>query len=167
MSVYCGDGEPVAYYRETRRTARKQHDCCACEIPILPGHRYWVIATAYDGTARGWKRCDRCQFIHVELRAFCGPKGEWPDEELNCGHDFEEAHDRPPPDWLAALAFWQPGDPLPHVAPCTPSLVFNYDLALVYRETGGRCQQPVNPYWGIEGPRGPNPAHVEPCTEGA
>jgi hypothetical protein len=118
VSVYCGDGEPVAYYRETRRTARKQHDCCACEIPIQPGHTYWVIATCYDGSVRGWKRCARCQLIHVELRPLCSENDEWPDEKLNCGHTFEENYGCPPPAWMAALAFWQPGDPLPQVNPC-------------------------------------------------
>lgn len=170
MSVYCGDGEPVAYYRETRRRARKQHECCACEIPILPGHVYWVIAACWDGQVRDWKRCDRCQFIHQQLRPLCQAKDEWPDERLNCGHEFEEAHDRHPPDWLAALAFWQPGDLLPHVTPCTASLLFDYERAIVYRvpywgETGDRCQKQFNPYWGIEGPRGPNPAHLIACTE--
>lgn len=170
MSVCCDDGEQVAYYRETRRTARKQHDCCACEIQILPGHTYWVIAACWDGRARRWKRCDRCQFIHQELRAICGPKGEWPDEELNCGHTFEEAHDREPPEYLAALAFWQPGDVLPHVAPCTPSLVFNYERAIVYRvpywgATGDVCRRKPEPYWGIEGPRPNNETHAALCSE--
>lgn len=119
MSVYCGDGEPVAYYRETRRTARKQHECCACEIPILPGHRYWVIATCCDGSVRGWKRCARCQFIHEQLRPLCAKREEWPDEELNCGHEFEENWGRPPPEWMAALAFWQPGEPLPATYECS------------------------------------------------
>lgn len=120
MSVYCGDGEPVAYYRETPRTARKQHECCACEIPILPGHRYWVIASCWDGRVHSWKRCARCQLIHEQLRPLCRENDEWPDEELNCGHTFEQNYDRPPPAWMAALAFWQPGDPLPCLEPCIP-----------------------------------------------
>ena len=119
MSVYCGDGEPVAYYRETPRTARKQHECCACEIPIQAGHRYWVIATCWDGRVRSWKRCARCQFIHEQLRPLCAKREEWPDEELNCGHEFEEANGFPPPDHIAALAFWRPGEPLPPVNECS------------------------------------------------
>lgn len=169
MSVYCGDGEPVAYYRETLRTARKQHECCACEIPIQPGNRYWVIAACYDNTVRGWKRCERCQFIHQQLRPLCQAKDEWPDEELNCGHTFEEAHDREPPEFLAALAFWRPGDPLPHVEPCTPSLRWDRERAITYdvhhwRHDAQRCQPQASAYWGIEGPRGPDPAHITPCT---
>jgi hypothetical protein len=120
MSVDCSDGEPLAYYRETPRTAHKQHECSACEIPILPGHKYWVIAACWDGSVHGWKRCDRCQLIHVQLRPLCAARDEWPDEALNCGHEFEEVNGRAPPDWLAALAFWRPGDPLPATNRCTP-----------------------------------------------
>jgi hypothetical protein len=166
MSVYCGDGEPVAYRRETRRTARKQHECCACEIPILPGHGYWVIASCWDNSVHTWKRCLRCQVIHDALVPLCSARDEWPDEELNCGHTFEENYDRPPPDWLAALAFWQPGDPLPAVTLCA-SLERDYERSVYYQPCGrqrGECRPRPEPYWGIEGPKENNRAHQEPCS---
>jgi hypothetical protein len=155
MSVYCGDGEPVAYRRETRRTARKRHECCACEIPILPGHGYWVIASCWDGRVHSWKRCLRCQIIHDALVPLCSINDEWPDEELNCGHTFEENYDRPPPEWLASLAFWQPGDPLPSVNPCTEIGRWDYVRSIVYR--------PLHMQQGGM-PRADNASHQEACS---
>jgi hypothetical protein len=167
VSVYCGDGEPVAYYRETRRTARKQHECCACEIQILPGHRYWVIAACWDGRVQGWKRCARCQLIHEQLRPLCRANDEWPDEELNCGHTFEENYDRPPPDWMAALAFWQPGDPLPAMTLCDPRLGERwYDREIHYLplHTQQGWIRKGAPYgWGMGAPHN-NAAHRNLCT---
>jgi len=163
--------EHYGFYHEVQRTARKRHECCACEIPIDPGHRYTIASAKWDGSVREWKRCARCQFLHEQLREVCSAAGDWPDEDLNCGHTFEERWERQAPPELAALAFWQPGDQLPHVAPCTPSLRYDYERAIVYRRPGwssaeDRCQKQFNPYWGIEGPRGPNPAHITPCTRG-
>lgn len=164
--------EHYGFYCEVQRQARKRHDCCACEIPIDPGHRYTIVAALWDGSVREYKRCARCQFLHEQLREVCSRDGGWPDEDLNCGHTFEERWERPAPPELAALAFWQPGDPLPHVTPCTPSLRYDYDRAIVYRvpywgTTGDVCRRKPEPYWGIEGPLPNNQAHITPCTEAA
>lgn len=164
--------EHYAFYREVLRTARKQHDCCACEIPIEPGQRYTVVSTGWEGRIEEWKRCARCQFLHEQLRQVCSAVGDWPDEDLNCGHTFEERWERKPPEWLAALAFWSPGEPLPQVQPCSKSLAYDYDRAIVYRvpycgQSGGACR-PRETWRGIEGTRGhDNEAHRRPCTEAA
>lgn len=162
--------EHYGFYRELRHVARKPHDCCACEIPIVPGDIYYAISAQWEGRVEGWKRCARCQFVHEQLRDICQADGSWPDEELNCGHTFEERWEREPPAWLAALAFWKPGDPLPHVEPCTPSLRYDYARAIVYRvpywgSSGAACR-PRDPRWGIESARShDNDSHARPCTD--
>ncbi len=170
-------GEYYGFYRELRRVARKPHECCACEIPISPGDIYYTISAAFDGRIDDWKRCARCQFIHEQLRDICQSDDSWPDEKLNCGHTFEERWEHAPPAWMAALAFWQPGDPIPHVNRCECQhddarfLAGHCGRQRHCRQWGrraiDRCQ--VREGWrGIEGMRAHhNDAHANPCTEAA
>ena len=117
MSQY-GD-EPCEKYEMRERVARKQHTCDACSMTILPGMKYAYVFLVHDGDAYTYKRCPRCQVIFVHLseriRADGDAYEEFCDEKLNCGHDYEERWQEAPPEWLAALAFWLPGDPLPSV----------------------------------------------------
>lgn len=102
MSHACDEYYDV--YKETLRCAAKDHQCGACSEPILKGHRYYVISWVFDGSADGCKRCLRCQKIHLHLRGL-DPGAMWPDEELNCGEEYEQHWgEKPPPD-IAALAF--------------------------------------------------------------
>lgn len=62
------------------------------------------------------RRCPRCQVIYLHLEGRIRAEGDYDqfcDESLNCGHEYEERWEEAPPEWLAALAFWLPGDPLP------------------------------------------------------
>jgi hypothetical protein len=106
-------------YHEQQQTARKQHECEACDLKIEPGHRYTRLYVLFDGRKESYKRCSRCQLIHEHLRTLA-PGEMWPDERLNCGTLYESEWERPTPGWLAALAFWRPGDPLPATNRCTP-----------------------------------------------
>ncbi len=115
MSHSCDETYDV--YEERYRTAIKSHSCDACGLPIRKGDRYTTIAIVFDGRAERVKRCLRCQAIHEHLRDLA-PGEMWPDERLNCGTLYRHEWDRSPPAWLEALAFWNPGEPLPPTNPC-------------------------------------------------
>lgn len=116
MSQY-GDGDPAAVYETEWRKARKEHTCDACSESIRPGARYLRTFVVHDGNAYSIRRCERCQAIHAHLSARIRAEGdseEFCDDELNCGHDYRDRWDEEPPEEIAALAFWRPGDPLPN-----------------------------------------------------
>jgi hypothetical protein len=119
MSQY-GDGEAPDVFEVTERKARKTRKCSACgEEAIVPGHHYVRTAILYDGEWEIIVRCERCQVIFEHLTALIKREGDYEefcDFYLNCGHEYEERWGKKPPEWLAALAFWRPGDPLPVVA---------------------------------------------------
>lgn len=112
MSESCDETYDV--YDERVVRARKPHRCGACRETILPGHRYCRIGVVFDGEARTYKRCVRCQFLHEHLREKCRASVDrsswpvtehlWPDEQLACGQDYVEEWG-PLPDEIAALAF--------------------------------------------------------------
>jgi hypothetical protein len=111
VSYYADESYDV--YDETVRRARKEHRCGACDEHIVPGATYWHIATVFDGTARTYKRCERCQAIHVHLRELCRATGSdmWPDERLACGLRYEDEWGALPPE-IEALAFALPNEVL-------------------------------------------------------
>jgi hypothetical protein len=116
MSQYCEERYEV--YAENRTTARKAHECDACDGAIAPGDIYYRVRWVYDGSADGVKRCARCQFIHEHLRKL-GDGDMWPAEKLDCGEEYEQHWGVKPPAAIAELAFWRPGDPLPAITPCS------------------------------------------------
>lgn len=124
MSVYADEHYKV--YTEIPRKARKAHECCACDTPIRPGDHYTEIHLVYEG-AETLRRCARCQAIHEYLRELSreSDSDEWPADRLDCGREFEERWDRQPPPWLAELAFWVPGDPIPPHHPCNTRNNYN------------------------------------------
>jgi hypothetical protein len=109
-----GDGDDCPVHKVDARTARKDHTCDACDETIRPGHKYTRTALLFEGAWRVTKRCVRCEAIFQHLtERMKGSSEEWCDGELNCGHDYEERWREPPPEAIAALAFWLPGDPVP------------------------------------------------------
>lgn len=109
MAGWCDETADV--YDERRVKARKVHHCVACGERVEPGHIYMRVAIIYDGGVTTLKRCLRCQAIHEHLRDVAPEPEAWPDEDLNCGHDYEEVHGgQPPPPEIAALAFKSGGD---------------------------------------------------------
>ena len=92
------------FYIEDAVRARTQHQCGACDDPIEPGHIYANVRYQWGGSVERVKRCIRCQRIHLHLRELARYE-TWPDEELNCGQDYEEEWGGPPPPEIAALAF--------------------------------------------------------------
>lgn len=100
-------------YNKITRRARKEHDCCACHQTIRKGDRYVYVSSVYDGAVYTYKRCLRCEAMHSHLArkmAADGETYEFPDEELNCGHTYEERWETPPPPELVALAFMTPDE---------------------------------------------------------
>jgi hypothetical protein len=116
MSQY-GDGDYCSVFENRWITsARKAHTCNACGESIHGGHRYHVTFSVFDGEPNTTKRCERCQAIYEHLSARMRTEGEpeeYCDPALHCGHTYEENWDEPPPEHIAALAFWRPGDPSP------------------------------------------------------
>lgn len=109
MSHSCD--EVCDVYLETYPKARKPHRCGACREVISPGSQYTKVAIVGAGSAHTYKRCARCQHLHEHLREKCRTSSEdlWPDEELNCGLDYEEEWGELPVE-VAALAFAIPGE---------------------------------------------------------
>lgn len=91
-------------YTETLRSAATEHECSACHDPIAVGHRYYDVTWEWEGEDDGCLRCLRCQAIHEHLRTLA-PGDMWPDEELNCGEEYEEHWGEAPPPEIAELAF--------------------------------------------------------------
>ena len=117
MSEYS-DGEYAAVSASEWRTAKIPHECHACHTNVRPGDRYHRDFWICDGQPDYCVRCERCQKIYEHLSARIRNESlsggeEYCNPELNCGHEYEERWGEPPPEWLAALAFWLPGDPLP------------------------------------------------------
>jgi hypothetical protein len=115
MSVDVYDCDPAVVYDENFPRARVDHVCCACSETIRRGDRYARVTMIGERGDKPitWKRCLRCQKIHEHLREVCTREtgGEqWPDEKLNCGHEYRELWGKNPPPEIAALAFALPGE---------------------------------------------------------
>jgi hypothetical protein len=69
MSVPCCplgsyEGDEASCSSTKTRRARKEHACCECIIPILPGARYEHVSGVWDGDPSSFKTCSSC----VEIR---------------------------------------------------------------------------------------------------
>lgn len=47
-------------YREQIRKARKQHKCCECDEPILPGEKYEYASGVWEGRPDSFRTCLPC-----------------------------------------------------------------------------------------------------------
>lgn len=57
-------------FKESDRTARKQHSCCECGRAILPGEKYRYESGVWDGRPSSFKTCVDC--LAVRDTFFCG-----------------------------------------------------------------------------------------------
>jgi len=87
--------------RETYRKARVTHVCFGCDETIRTGDRYRYLSGVWDHKGESFKHCIRCAALLDAL-----PSGAM--LGLDCGEVWED-----PPEHIAALAFWTPGDPVP------------------------------------------------------
>jgi hypothetical protein len=90
-------------YHEVKHKARTEHKCNACGEKISIGHRYTSLTIIWDGNVRCYKRCLRCQALHVHLRQ--KDPEMWPDELLSCGKDYRGEWGEDPPAEVEMLAF--------------------------------------------------------------
>jgi len=102
--------EHYAAYTRTERKARKEHRCCACKETIERGHRYVYVTAVFEGTVDVYKRCVRCEKIFQTLVDKLSDRDEWPDEDLNCGHVWEDNDIGALPSEVAELAFLSPSE---------------------------------------------------------
>ena len=54
------DGELPSCFTTTIRTARRNHRCCECYVPIEPGHQYQYVSGIWDGSPSSFKTCIPC-----------------------------------------------------------------------------------------------------------
>ncbi|TKI06225.1 hypothetical protein [Martelella alba] len=59
---YC-DIDAPSCFKEITRTARKQHKCCECRHPIMPGDKYVYYSGVWDGEPADFKRCLICDEV--------------------------------------------------------------------------------------------------------
>ena len=72
MECYCepmGDDMDscASVWEVTWHKARKQHRCCECHEPILPGQRYERIFVIFEGTPDSHKTCEFCATEYQRL----------------------------------------------------------------------------------------------------
>ena len=94
-------------YAKTRRKARKEHQCDACENVVRPGHYYMRIYTVFDGRTDTIIRCGACERTHVHLVDKCREMDTnmWPSERLDCGESYKDHWACDPPAEIAVLPF--------------------------------------------------------------
>lgn len=65
LSCDCSIGVEMgpSVARDEIRTARKQHKCCECGNPILPGDKYEYATGRWDGEWSHYKTCVSCKWI--------------------------------------------------------------------------------------------------------
>lgn len=55
--------DPAEFSDFSTRVARKQHQCCDCDTPIMPGQKHYVLKTLFDGRWDTSRRCQRCETV--------------------------------------------------------------------------------------------------------
>lgn len=49
------------------RKARKQHRCCECPSPIMPGEHYEHVSGVWDGRGESFKTCEPCAVFRQQF----------------------------------------------------------------------------------------------------
>lgn len=83
--------------------------CEACERLIVPGLRFAVSDTVYEGERYKVVRCGACELIHKHLREK-DPERLYPKEKLDCKRGYQEEWGHEPPPEIQALAFVSPAE---------------------------------------------------------
>lgn len=85
-----------AVFRQYTRKAKKEHQCCECRRPIMPGSHYQYSSGIWDGSAHDYKQCLNCSLVfnsatdisdEYDFPCFTG-LGEW------LGNYFHQGYDR-------------------------------------------------------------------------
>jgi hypothetical protein len=67
--------EPCEVWRETYRTARKEHRCSSCGGPIRGGEKYRDHFSIFEGHRTSQRACATCA---ADMDAFGKEHGTWP-----------------------------------------------------------------------------------------
>lgn len=86
---FCCSCDSYSYpYRSAMRTAKKQHKCYECSLPILPGERYQYATGKCDGSWFESHACPRCldliEFVTAHVPCFCYEHGNAIECALAC-----------------------------------------------------------------------------------
>jgi hypothetical protein len=102
------DCDAPDFYSEYFRTARKEHKCCECEVPILPGDRYVACAGKWDGAVDEFKQHLPCyhiaRFVNLELFA------HWPERHERETWNGTGWNEEPAKDDKVNAFIWHPLD---------------------------------------------------------
>lgn len=75
---YCDIDEEPEVYSAVDRTARKEHRCCECRVPIVKGEKYVACSGKWDGQFKVLRQhvlcCQACMFIR-DMQGECIPFG--------------------------------------------------------------------------------------------
>jgi hypothetical protein len=79
----CFDGVKPTLLDQNERTARKQHTCCECHLPIRPGERYLATFGVWEGEANRYAQCFVCcwfrdRIVQHEQEAGCASEESMP-----------------------------------------------------------------------------------------
>jgi len=65
---WIGAERPACSHKRDVR-ARKQHDCCECDVPIKPGDVHEVVSGIWDGRPDRYRTCLGCVALRAEVIA--------------------------------------------------------------------------------------------------
>jgi hypothetical protein len=75
------------FIRETKRVARKEHQCSDCGETIHPGEEYQHVTGKWEGGIATFKTCEICQLIRKS--GVCAYFGELRQTIMDCwGFDY-------------------------------------------------------------------------------
>jgi len=66
MECVCGDNvveDGPDFASTATRKARKQHECCECPDPIMPGDEYEYVSGMWDGMFMVFRTCKTCAAV--------------------------------------------------------------------------------------------------------
>lgn len=97
------------------RTARKRHQCYACNEYIEVGQRYHYTFGVQSGSCHDideWRHCARCRVMYEAIQEHV-ERDIAVDPGLDCGTSWEDAIGDMP-EYIEALAFLLPGETVPY-----------------------------------------------------
>ena len=97
----CYDYDTPSVFSETTQAARKEYQCTECRQPIMPGETYVRIFGVWDGVARTYFNCERCNDLAAAFQdvGYCWSIGEFITAYTEWLHD--EGKKRPA--WLEEI----------------------------------------------------------------
>ena len=99
------DCEMPDVFNESKRKAKKKHECCECSQTIFKGDHYFMLQGLWDGQWKNYKQCINCSEVGHKLTAStngCYPLGDLIQELINCdGIENQNQDDDEPDLWIS------------------------------------------------------------------